>query len=182
MDAHVLTGVIAHIITYLVLPGLDAGHAGIGVEEVFGRVGKFEQGILVDFAELLEAHEPLHEKPDIAPFVRILPAGIDYPTGSQRVVIIVRNEEELVVVEVRGIEIDKENVTVHLVVIPHSHGHVDCIGLEEQFHVTYFLDPFVETVLALAGQLEDEVLELGLGSLVCSLSALPQQNGHGQSL
>ena len=54
-------------------------------------------------------------------------------------------------------------------VIPHSHGHVDRIGLEEQFHVTYFLDPFVETILALAGQLEDEVLELGLGSLVCSL-------------
>ena len=48
-------------------------------------------------------------------------------------------------------------------VIPHSYSYIHCICLKEEVHITYLIDPLIETVFSLALELENEVYKLFLG-------------------
>ena len=182
----VLAGVIGHKLPDLVLPGSNPGNGRINVKESVGRINEFKQGILVNLSEFRELHHSLHQQAIITPIVRVLAACINDSARPESIVIVVRNEEELVFVEVCGIEIDIEIVAVGPMVVPHSDSDIDSISLEEKFHIADFLYPFVEALVAFSAQLQDKVLELGLrsleglhGALVFVSIVLPVVGIHG---
>ena len=171
LDAHILTGVILDIRAYAVLPGAYACGAGIVVKELLRAAAQFKEGVIIYLAEILKLQQSVYQQVAvISPVERILTAGVALIAaiaGSAKgVVVVVRDEEELVAELVLGIEVEIIVVLVVPIVIPHSHSHVDGVCLEKQLDVTDLLDPVVETIITFARQLEDEVLELGLRSRV----------------
>ena len=77
-----------------------------------------------------------------------MPAGIVLHTaaqaGAQRVVVIEGDEEELVACQLRAVEVDVVVVGVVPVVVPHAHGNIDGIGLEQQVYIGHLLNPSVK--------------------------------------
>ena len=149
LDGRVLARVVVDIGLDALLPRADAGlgrravHQGIlGIDE-FLEIGN------IFCLEIIEFEYPGNQSVVVvAPMERILASGIVLHAAvqacAQRVVVVERDEEEPVVVQARAVEVDVVVVGVVPVVVPHAHGNIDGIGLEQQVHVGHLLNPSVK--------------------------------------
>ena len=164
------------IITDLALPCLDTCGSSVVVHQAVCRIRYPQELILVDLSEIIEFHEPFDQDSLISPFVRIMPSRIGlcatYMAGTQGVVVVVRYEEELVVLRTVGVEIDIEIVGIVPMIIPHSYSYIDRIGLQEKFYIADPLDPFVEILVVELAHVQDEILQLGCSFFECAFVLL----------
>jgi hypothetical protein len=100
----------------------------------------------------------------VAPIIRIVTSRISlsatYMTGTQGIVIVIRDKEELIVLRAVGIEIDVEIIGIVPMVIPHSQCYIHSIGLEQKFHIAYPLYPLIEVLVIELADIQNEVLQL----------------------
>jgi hypothetical protein len=57
-------------------------------------------------------------------------------TGTQGIVIVIRDKEELIVLRAVGIEIDIEIIGIVPMVIPHSQCHIHSVCLQKKLYIT----------------------------------------------
>ena len=137
---------------------------------------KFPKSVLIHLTEVVKLHEPFHQNSPVSPVIRIVAACvIDYaavPACSESVVIVVWKEEELIIILVCRIEVDVEVVSVVPMVVAHADNNIHSIGLEKELHITYFLNPFIETFIRLAGKFQNEVFHLCLCRCIILLISL----------
>jgi len=148
---HILTCVVRHHPLDGIVPPVDPGNARLIVHETLVLTHEFQEILLVQFPVLFDLEDTGDQRVGIlAPLERILPSRIALGAATrgrtEGVVIIERQEVELIFVPVCRVEVNIVIIAVIPVIIPHPDCNIDCVGLEEKRHIADRREPLREEV------------------------------------